>query len=164
MYQFSNFERAEIGPPRLPELADGFEGVLRVEKTFCQDTRFGPKFFCEFTVMVSNHPENPAGQRVIWKQDMTKQDVRDNALFQWAAGIYGVDRDDDNNKNQLRQAMQSLLHYAVNVNNDINNFTRAYDGVSPRYVCARAREGQTKQSNRDFTFVDFWPYVPKNGT
>lgn len=156
MYQFSNFSRAEIGPPRLPELRDGFEGVLKVEKTFCQDTRFGPKFFCEFTVMSSNHPENPVGQRVIWKQDMTKKDVCDNALLQWAAGVMGVNRDDEGTVYQLKQAMQGMLHYAVNINNDQNNFTQ-------RYVVARAREGQTRQSNRDFTFVDFWPYAPQNG-
>jgi len=156
MYQFSNFDRAEIGPPRLPELKDGFEGVLKVEKTFCQDTRFGPKFFCEFTVMSSNHPENPVGQRVIWKQDMTKKDVCDNALLQWAAGCLGVARDDDNNVAALKRGMREMLHYAINVNNDANNFTH---NVSGRYVIARAREGQTRQSNRDFTFVDFWPYT-----
>lgn len=155
MYQFSNFQRAEIGPPRLPELKDGYAGVLKVEKTYVQDTRFGAYFRCEFTVMSSNHPENPVGQHVTWKQDMTKKDVCDNSLLQWAAGVLGVQRDDDATVEALKQQMKGLLEYACNVNNDQNNFTQ-------RYVCARAREGQTK-GNRDFTFVDFWPYVPSNG-
>lgn len=151
MYQFSNFNRAEIGPPRLPGLVDGFEGILKVEKTHVEDTRFGAKFFCEMTVMSSNRSENPVGQLVVWKQDLTKKDVADNAMFQWAAGVLGVHREDEANVEALRQGMQGLLHYAVNVSEDANNFTQ-------RYVAAKARATTTKNS-RPFTAVDFYPYV-----
>lgn len=163
MYQFSNFDRAEIGPARLPELNDGFEGVIRMEKTYIQPTRFGDYFRIEFTIMSSNHADNPVGQRATWKQDMTKKDVCNNSILQMAAAFMGVDRDDKPSVDALKQAMPGLLHYAVNVNNDLNNFTRQNDGASPRYACARAREAQTRQSNRDFTFVDFWPYVQNGG-
>lgn len=152
MYQFGNFSRAEIGPPRLPSLVDGYEGVLRVEKTYVDDTRFGAKFFCEMTVMSSNKVENPPGQLVIWKQDMTKKDVCDNALLQWAAGVMCVNRDDEATVEALKQAMQGMLHYAINVNTDANNFTQ-------HYVCAKARATTTKQQ-RPFLAVDFYPYVP----
>lgn len=152
MYQFSNFQRAEIGPPRFPSLADGYEGVLKVEKTYVNDTRFGAKFFCEMTVMSSNVAQNPVGQRVVWKQDLTKKDVADNAMLQWAAGVLGVHREDDATVQQLKDAMQGLLHYAINVSEEANNFTQ-------RYVAAKARATKTKQE-RDFTAVDFYPYVP----
>lgn len=152
MYQFSNFQRAEIGPPRFPGLADGYEGVLRVEKTYVNDTRFGAKFFCEMTVMSSNLAQNPVGQRVVWKQDLTKKDVADNSMLQWAAGVLGVHREDDATVQQLKDAMQGLLHYAVNVSEEANNFTQ-------RYVAAKARATKTKQE-RDFIAVDFYPYVP----
>lgn len=151
MYQFGNFSRAEIGPPRLPGLVDGYEGVLKVEKTYVNDTRFGSKFFCELTVMSSNRPENPVGQRVVWKQDLTKKDVADNALFQFAAGVLKVDREDTQRVEQLRAAMQGMLHYACYTNNDANNFTG-------QYVAAKARQTTTKQE-RAFTAVDFYPYV-----
>lgn len=157
MYQFGNFQRAEIGPPRYPTLADGFEGVLRVEKTYVEDTRFGAMFFAEMTVMSSNTPENPPGQRVKWKQDLTKKDVCDNALLQFAAGVLGVHRDDEATVFALKQGMQGLMHYATNVNNDANNFTQ-------RYVGAKARKTQTKETKRDFLAVDFFPYVPQNGS
>ncbi len=155
MYQFSNFERAEMGPVRLPQLADGFEGVLRVEKTFVDDTRYGPKFFCEFTVMSSNTEVNPPGQRVIWKQDMTKRDVADNALLQWAGAIFGVHRDDEATVFQLKRGMRGMLEYAMSYQEQ-NNFTQ-------KFVCARAHEGPTKSAGRDFLYVDFWPYVASNG-
>lgn len=151
MYQFSNFSRAEIGPPRLPQLVDGYEGILKIEKTYVNDTRFGAKFFVEMTVMSSNHPNNPVGQRVIWKQDLTKKDVADNAVFQWAAGVLGVQREDEAMVAALRQQMQQLLHYACNVNQEQNSFTQ-------RYVGAKARLTKTKQE-RPFTAVDFYPYV-----
>jgi hypothetical protein len=157
MYQFGSFQRAQIGPPRYPTLADGYEGVVRVEKTYVEDTRFGAMFFVEMTVMSSNTPENQPGQRVKWKQDLTKKDVCDNALLQFAAGVLGVTRDDEANVAALQNGMPGILHYAVNVNNDANNFTQ-------RYVCAKARFGPTKNAGRDFLFVDFWPYVPpQNG-
>lgn len=155
MYQFGNFQRAEIGPPRYPTLADGYEGVLRVEKTYVEDTRFGPMFFVEMTVMSSNTTENQPGQRIKWKQDLTKKDVCDNALLQFAAGVLGVNRDDEAQVYQLKQGMQGMMHYATNVNNDANNFTQ-------RYVAARAHMKQTK-AERDFLAVDFYPYVPQNG-
>lgn len=150
MYQFSNFQRAEIGPPRLPKLADGFEGVCRVEKTYVNDTRFGSKFFCEMTVMTSNLAQNPVGQRVVWKQDLTKRDVADNSLFQWAAGVLGVQREDVANVEALRGAMQGLLGYAVTYQEQ-NNFTQ-------RYVLVKARDTVTGNS-RPFTAYDFYPYV-----
>lgn len=155
MYQFGNFQRAEIGPPRYPTLADGFEGVLRVEKTFVEDTRFGPAFFVEMTVMSSNTPENQPGQRIKWKQDLTKRDVCDNAILQFAAGVLGVNREDEATVYALKSAMQAMMHYAVYQNQDQNNFTQ-------RYVSARARKKQTK-AERDFLAVDFYPYVPQNG-
>jgi len=154
MYQFSNFQRAEIGPPRQPTLADGFEGVCQIEKTYVNDTRFGAKFFCEMTVMSSNHPENPVGQLVVWKQDLTKKDVADNAIFQWAAGVLGVHREDEATVNALRAQMKPLLDWAI-VYQDNNNFTK-------KYVVVRAR-GVKTQSNRDFTACDFYPYVPNGG-
>lgn len=152
MYQFSNFQRAEIGPPRFPTLCDGFEGYLRVEKTFVEDTRFGAMFFCEFTVMSSNHPENPVGQRVKWKQDLTKKDVCDNALLQWAAGVLGVDRENEQTVDALKNAMQGMMAYATATNQENNNFTQ-------RIVGARARAMKTK-NDRDFVAVDFFPYRP----
>lgn len=156
MYQFSNFQRAEIGPPQYPRLKDGYEGICLVEKTFIEDTRFGPALIVEMTVMTSNHPENQAGERVVWKQDLTKKDVCDNAMLQFAAGVLGVNRDDENSVNALKQQMQALMNYAVFQNPENNNFTK-------RYVCIRAREIQTKNSGRDFTVYDFYPYV-QNGS
>jgi hypothetical protein len=47
--------------------------------------------------------------------------------------------------------MQQLMHYAVNVSQEANNFTQ-------QYVCAKARSTTTKQG-RPFTAVDFYPYV-----
>lgn len=152
MYQFGDFSRAEIGPPRLPVLTDGFEGVLKVEKTIMEDTRYGDAFFAEMTVMSSNKVENPPGQRVKWKQDMTKKDVCKNALLQWAAGVLGVNSDDDAAIAALKQAMEGLMHYACNVNTDANNFTQ-------RYVVARAR-ATTTGNQRPFLSVNFSPYVP----
>lgn len=155
MYQFGNFSRAEIGPPRLPGLVDGFEGVVRVDKTYENDTRFGSKFFCEMTVMTSNKQENPPGQLVVWKQDLTKKDVADNAIFQWAAGVQGVRREDEAMVAQLRQYMQQMMQYAIYYQ-DQNQFTG-------RYVCAKARSMTTK-NGRPFTAVDFYPYVQTNGS
>lgn len=151
MYQFSDFQRAEIGPPRLPKLVDGFEGICKVEKTYVNPTRFGDKFFCELTVMSSNRPQNPVGQRVVWKQDLTKKDVAGNAVFQWAAAVLGVDRDDKPTVDALRQQMPQLFGYAVE-NQEQNNFTQ-------RYVAVRARDTTTGNS-RPFTAYDFFPYVP----
>jgi hypothetical protein len=89
---------------------------------------------------------------VVWKQDLTKKDVADNAMLQWAAGALGVQREDLANVEALKSAMQGLLHYACNVSEDANNFTQ-------KYVVAKARGTRTKQE-RDFVAVDFFPYVP----
>jgi hypothetical protein len=153
MYMFSNFQRAEIGPPRLPQLVDGFEGVLKIEKTYVNPTRFGDKFFCEMTVGSSNRPQNPVGQRVIWKQDLTKKDVAENAVFQWAAAVLGVDRENEPAVAALRQQMPQLFGYAVEAQEQ-NTFTQ-------RYVAVRARDTTTKNS-RPFTAYDFFP-LPTNG-
>jgi hypothetical protein len=151
MHQFGSFKRASIGPERLPQLADGFEGVLLVEKTFVEDTRFGDKFFCEFTVMSTNREAaNPVGQRCIWKQDLTKKDVADNSLLEWGAAVLGVDREDESTVEALKDQFGDLINYAVNANNEQNNFTK-------RYVVARAYEKKT-QNGRDFLAVNFAPY------
>jgi hypothetical protein len=134
---------------------DGYEGVLKIEKTFVEDTRFGAMFFVEMTVMSSNNQENPPGQRVKWKQDLTKKDVCDNALLQWAAGVLAVHREDEATVYALKNALGQMLDYATTQNQEQNNFTQ-------KYVCAKARGMKTK-NDRDFVAVDFFPYVPAAG-
>lgn len=154
MYTFGSFNRAQIGPPRLPQLGDGFEGVCKIEKTYVNETRFGHKFFCEMTVMSSNLHQNPVGQRVIFKQDLTKRDVADNALLTWGAGILGVAREDGPRVAQLQAAMDGLINYAVYYQ-DNNNFTQKYVLVKARHI--------TTGNNRPFVAHDWFPYVPSNG-
>jgi len=164
MYQIGSFQRAELGPQRLPKLQDGFEGILQVVKTWVKDGRRGNLFMCEMIVMQSNHPSNPVGQRVMWTQDLMNKNVCDNALFQWGACCYGFQADNEAALNWLRQNMgndpqtgrQGLFHYAIYVNQEQNPFTHNMETGQPRYVACRVYMKKT-QNNRDFRVHDFAP-------
>lgn len=164
MYSFGNFQRAELGPHRLPKLSDGFEGVLQIAKTWIKDGRKGPLFMCECVVAQSNMQAHPVGQRIMWMQDLTNKNVCDNALFQWAAAVYGFQENNEPALNWLRQNLGNdpqtgrtgLFHYATYVNQEFNPFTHNMETQQPRYVAVRVYQ-TTTQNNRTFRAHNFAP-------
>jgi len=172
MYSFGNFQRAELGPQRLPKLADGFEGVLQIVKTWVKDGRRGPMFMCECIVMQSNHPTNPVGQRIMWKQDLTNKNVADNAMFQWAAAVFGIGGENEAGLNWLRASLgddnstyppkPGLLSHAVGnvpqsgMTQEYNLFTHDLQTRQPRYVACRAFQ-TTTGNNRQFLAHNWAP-------
>jgi len=166
MYQIGSFQRAELGPQRLPKLQDGFEGVLQVVKTWVKDGRRGNLFMCEMIVAQSNHPSNPVGQRVMWTQDLMNKNVCDDALFQWASACYGFTSENEPAINWLKKNMgedmfmqtgqHGLFYYAIYVNQEQNPFTHNMETGQPRYVVCRVYMKKT-QNNRDFRVHAFAP-------
>lgn len=154
MYQF-DFGRAELGPPRLPTLTSGFDGILCLKKIYLKNTRQqGDKLFVEFLVYQSNLPQHQAGQEVIWKQALTDRNVAENAVFSFAAAVFGIDAQAQLNPQvqqqvlQLRTYLNQYLQQAFQ-NPDNNYFTG-------KYVRCQTRDTVTR-NNRQFVAHNFFP-------
>lgn len=132
---------------------DGFNGVVKVDKTIAKATRAsGLAFIVEMVVVETNKPEeHPVGWRGSWFQKMTDKDVAFSSILAWAAACYGYTTEQkDQIKQELQPHLQELMKHATD-NPDKNDFVG---------VLVKLETTQKKTKNdKDFTRYDFSPHA-----
>jgi hypothetical protein len=107
---------------RNPKLPDGFEGDVRITRTFYhQGQRYGRAYIVEFEVVNSNKPDAaPAGKTFSWRQalDGGSSVVAPGSLKAFAAACCGIASDDEDALEKRKHALQEAIDESVEHEDD----------------------------------------------
>lgn len=138
---------------RNAKLSDGFEGTVKITRTFEHDgRRFGAAYIAEFDVMSTNQPDrDPVGSRRSWRQSLGQKDIAASSLKAFAAAMSGLSTSDEDEINQASEDLDAAVCASVEYEDDEdkNYFIGTVVGVNVEEI-----KTQTGQSFKRHTW---WP-------